>query len=84
MICSYQRPSFSLGLIFKKIQITEISQEQYLCYERLVKMWLPFLLVYFRNVPLRVTIAMQTAIETVNIKDDLEVDTLQKHFSHSK
>lgn len=27
---------------------------------------------------------MQAAIETVNINDDLEVDTLQKHFSHSK
>ncbi|KAK4815383.1 hypothetical protein QYF61_001371 [Mycteria americana] len=36
------------------------------------------------NVPLGVTIAMQAAIETVNINDDdLEVDTLQKHFSHS-
>lgn len=27
---------------------------------------------------------MQAAIETVNINDDLEVDTLQKHFGQSK
>lgn len=27
---------------------------------------------------------MQAVIETVNISDDLEVDTLQKRFSHSK
>lgn len=38
--------------------------------------------VFSANVSLRVTIAMQAALETVNINDDLEVDTLQKHFSH--
>lgn len=47
--------------------------------KRLVKMCLSV-----RNVPSRVTIAMQADIETIINNDDLQVDTLQKHFSHSK
>lgn len=37
-----------------------------------------------QNIPLRVTIAIQPAIETVNINDGLGGDTLQNYFSHSQ
>lgn len=36
------------------------------------------------NIPLRVTIAIQFAFETVNINESLEGDTLQKYFSYSE